>query len=138
MKRILLGFAAVLVLAAGLGALNVYGRVTALEYEPVAGDVHVIYGMGGNVGVLATERGAVVVDTMTFVSQGRRIRDLAEQLGGGLTEVGFQGTHLRARARSLGAQGVEFQLRLAQDSTIQPGARLNLAVKREHLVLLKD
>jgi spermidine/putrescine transport system ATP-binding protein len=63
----------------------------------------------------------------------------AQPLGAAeVTEAGFQGTHLRARARSLGAQGVEFQLRLAQDSTIQPGARLNLAVKRKHLVLLKD
>jgi spermidine/putrescine transport system ATP-binding protein len=53
-------------------------------------------------------------------------------------EAGFQGTHLRARAKCLGADGLELRLRLAQDSAIRPGARLNLAVKREHLVLLKD
>ena len=87
MKRILLGLAAALVVAAGLGALIVYDRVTALDYQRVKGDVHVIFGMGGNVGVLATESGAVVVDTMTFVSQGRRIRDLAENLGGGPTQA---------------------------------------------------
>ena len=63
----------------------------------------------------------------------------AQPLGAAeVTEAGFQGTHQRARARCLGAEGVELQLRLPQDSTIQPGARLNLAVKREHLVLLKD
>ncbi len=53
-------------------------------------------------------------------------------------EAGFQGTHLRARARCLDAEGIELQLRLPQDSAIQPGTRLNLVVKREHLVLLKD
>ncbi len=59
-----------------------------------------------------------------------------------VTEAGFQGTHLRVRARCLaaagGADGLELRLRLAQDSAIRPGAQLNLAVKREHLVLLKD
>jgi ABC-type Fe3+/spermidine/putrescine transport system ATPase subunit len=63
----------------------------------------------------------------------------AQSLGAAeVTEAGFQGTHLRARARSLGADGLELRLRLAQDSAIRPGAHLNLAVKREHLVLLKD
>jgi glyoxylase-like metal-dependent hydrolase (beta-lactamase superfamily II) len=53
--------------------------------ERVTDDVHVIRveRLGGNVGVLATERGAVVVDTMTFRSQGSRILKLAEQLGRG-------------------------------------------------------
>lgn len=63
----------------------------------------------------------------------------AQSLGAAeVTEAGFQGTHLRARARCLAADGLELRLRLAQDSAIQPGAQLNLAVKREHLVLLKD
>ena len=30
----------------------------------------VLFGLGGNVGVLRTERGAVIVDTMTFRMQG--------------------------------------------------------------------
>ncbi len=65
--------------------------------------------------------------------------DEAQPLGvAEVIEAGFQGTHLRARARCLGVEGVELRLRLAQDSAIQPGTRLNLAVKREHLVLLKD
>jgi spermidine/putrescine transport system ATP-binding protein len=55
-----------------------------------------------------------------------------------ITEAGFQGTHQRARARCLGVEGLELQLHLAQDHTLRPGARLDLAVKREHLVLLKD
>jgi spermidine/putrescine transport system ATP-binding protein len=65
--------------------------------------------------------------------------DEAQPLGAAeVTEAGFQGTHLRARARCLSGNGLELRLRLAQDSAIRPGARLNLAVKREHLVLLKD
>jgi glyoxylase-like metal-dependent hydrolase (beta-lactamase superfamily II) len=73
----------VVFLLAGAGAVHTYSRVIALEAEPVAGDVSVIYGFGGNVGVLGTQRGVVIVDSMTFVAQGRRIRELAERIGGG-------------------------------------------------------
>jgi len=41
-----------------------------------------ISGVGGNVGVLATGEGTIIVDTMTFQLQGERIRALAEQLTG--------------------------------------------------------
>jgi glyoxylase-like metal-dependent hydrolase (beta-lactamase superfamily II) len=77
----------ILVLALGVFALFIFNQVTSLESESVSGDAHVIFGLGGNVGVLATDRGAVVVDTMTFPLQGRRIRDLAEQLGGGPSQA---------------------------------------------------
>lgn len=65
------------------GAAYVYRWLTNLRVERVTDDVHVIFGLGGNVGVLRTAAGAVVVDTMTFRFQGRRIRELAEELGGG-------------------------------------------------------
>jgi glyoxylase-like metal-dependent hydrolase (beta-lactamase superfamily II) len=74
-------------LAAGAGAVYVYGEVMTLETEQVTEDVSVIYGFGGNVGVLGTERGAVIVDTMTFVVQGRRIQELAERIAGGPTQA---------------------------------------------------
>jgi glyoxylase-like metal-dependent hydrolase (beta-lactamase superfamily II) len=61
--------------------------VTTLDHEPVTDDVSVVFGAGGNVGVLRTERGAVVVDSMTFALQGRRIRELAERIGGGPTQA---------------------------------------------------
>jgi len=73
----------VVLLLAGAGAVHTYGRVMALEAEPVTDDVSVIYGFGGNVGVLGTQRGVVIVDSMTFVAQGRRIRELAQRIGGG-------------------------------------------------------
>ena len=87
MARVLGGLVALVVLLAGLGAIYVYHQVTDFDAEQVTPDVHVIHGLGGNVGVLATGDGAVVVDTMTFALQGRRIRELAEELGRGPTQV---------------------------------------------------
>lgn len=75
------------ILVAGLGAVYVYDKVMAFDTEQVTDDVSAIYGFGGNVGVLRTEHGVVIVDTLTFVSQGRRIRDLAERIGGGPTQA---------------------------------------------------
>ena len=54
----------------------------SLSVVSVTEDLHMITGLGGNVGVLATGEGAVVVDTMTFRMQGARIRTLAEELTG--------------------------------------------------------
>ena len=87
MGRILGVVIAAIAVAIGVGALVAHDRITSLETEAVTPDVHVIRGLGGNVGVLRTERGAVVVDTMTFRVQGVRIRELAERLGGGPVQV---------------------------------------------------
>lgn len=83
MLRVLGRVLLVLVLVAGVGAIWMYERVRGLEVEEVAGDVHMISGMGSNVGVLRTSEGAVVVDTMMFRMQGQRIREIAERVGGG-------------------------------------------------------
>lgn len=82
MGRILGGIAGVLVLAAGITAIYVYTQVNSLEVTRVTDDVHMISGLGSNVGVLTTEKGAVIVDTMTFVAQGRQVLDLADNLAG--------------------------------------------------------
>jgi glyoxylase-like metal-dependent hydrolase (beta-lactamase superfamily II) len=73
---------AVALAAAGAAVVGV-GELTAFDVEPVTPDVHVVYGQGGNVAILATRSGAVVVDTMCFRMQGEQIRELAEELGGG-------------------------------------------------------
>jgi glyoxylase-like metal-dependent hydrolase (beta-lactamase superfamily II) len=83
MGRIVGMVVAAVLLVAGVGAVYVYGEVMALESDQVTDDVAVIYGFGGNVGVLRTQLGAVVVDTKTFVAQGRRIQEQAQRLGGG-------------------------------------------------------
>jgi glyoxylase-like metal-dependent hydrolase (beta-lactamase superfamily II) len=82
-RRILGAVAAALVLLAGGATVYVLGGVRGLEVERLTPDVHVLRGWGGNVAVLRTPEGAVVVDTMTFRMQGERIRELAERLAGG-------------------------------------------------------
>jgi glyoxylase-like metal-dependent hydrolase (beta-lactamase superfamily II) len=67
----------------GGAAVWLFGTVRSLDDERVTDDVHRLEGLGGNVAVLHTAAGAVVVDTMTFRMQGQRIRERAEQLGGG-------------------------------------------------------
>ena len=95
MARKLRAAAATIVFVLGLGAVYLYHRVTSLESEHVAGDVHVVFGLGGNVGILKTDKGAVIVDTMTFPIQARGIRELASQLGGGAAQA-IINTHYHA------------------------------------------
>lgn len=83
MARWLGGAALVVIAVAAIGAIWVYQQITTLEVVEVTDDVHAILGLGSNVGVLRTDRGAVVVDTMTFRTQGVRIRRTAEDVGGG-------------------------------------------------------
>jgi len=73
-----------LVLVAGVAVLWLHHLVTTLEVEPVTPSVSLVQasGLDGNVAILATPEGAVVVDTMTFRQQGARIRELAERLAG--------------------------------------------------------
>ena len=87
MGRIIGIAAALVVLLAGAAAIYAYGVINDLEVSEVTEDVSVIHGLGGNVGVLRTEDGVVIVDTMTFVSQGRQIRQVAERIGGGPTQA---------------------------------------------------
>lgn len=73
-----------ILVAAGVVIAILFWRLAnQFEHEQITDDLHVIYnGMGGNVAVLATGEGAVIVDTLTFVMQGRAIRELAEELSG--------------------------------------------------------
>jgi len=81
--RRILGFGlAALAAAAGVAAIYVYLAVVSLDVERVGDEVWMISGLGGNVGVLRTEQGAVIVDSMTFRTQGVRIREQAERLAG--------------------------------------------------------
>ena len=80
MRRAILSIAAALAVGLGALAVYVYTGVQSLEVRPVTSDVHMLVGWGGNVTVLRTERGAVVIDSMTFRMQGDRIRETAEQV----------------------------------------------------------
>jgi glyoxylase-like metal-dependent hydrolase (beta-lactamase superfamily II) len=95
MGRILAGVAAALAVILAVGVIYGRDRVTALEAERVTGDVHAVRGLGGNVAVLRTGMGAVVVDSMTFRIQGERVRELAERLADGPIQVVIN-THYHA------------------------------------------
>jgi glyoxylase-like metal-dependent hydrolase (beta-lactamase superfamily II) len=71
----------VLIGLAGFGGC-VYNRITNLGYDSITDDAFMIDGFGSNVGVLRTDAGTVLVDSMTFPMQGKRIRALAEELTG--------------------------------------------------------
>lgn len=60
----------VLVVVAGVAAWWLTGRIVI---EPVTDRISMFRGIGGNVGVLVTGEGVVVVDTMTLVRQGEAI-----------------------------------------------------------------
>jgi glyoxylase-like metal-dependent hydrolase (beta-lactamase superfamily II) len=87
MGRALLIAGLVLVLILVVGGAYVYRAATGLEVDRVTEDVFMITGLGGNVGVLRTAAGPVVVDSMTFQAQGEGIRARAEELGGGPTQT---------------------------------------------------
>jgi glyoxylase-like metal-dependent hydrolase (beta-lactamase superfamily II) len=70
-----------------IAAISAYQTVSRIDAEQVTEDVHVLFGLGSNVGVLRTERGAAIVDTMTFRMQGEEIRKRVEALTGREVEV---------------------------------------------------
>lgn len=71
----------VAVVAGGVGAYA-YFQFRTLGTEQVTEDLFMLTGFGGNVGVLRTSEGTVIVDSMTFKMQGERIREVAEELTG--------------------------------------------------------
>jgi glyoxylase-like metal-dependent hydrolase (beta-lactamase superfamily II) len=71
----------VIVLIIGLAGF-VFSQVRGLEVEQITNDLYVIYGLGGNVAVLDTDEGTVIVDTMTLKYQGDRIKEEAMALTG--------------------------------------------------------
>lgn len=79
-KAIVIPALLILLLLIGFGLAR--SHVQSLEQIAVTDDVWMISGLGGNVGVLRTGEGTVIVDTMTFTVQGDAIRKLAEELTG--------------------------------------------------------
>ena len=82
-KKIVLVFVLLLV----AGGAYLYSQTRALEVEQLTDDLWVLRGFGGNVAVLRTDAGNVIVDTMTFHLQGERIRDVARELTGADTAL---------------------------------------------------
>ena len=57
-------------------------NVRHFTIEQVTKDIHIIRGIGGNTTILNTNKGTVVVDSMTFKMQGSLIRAKAKELTG--------------------------------------------------------
>jgi len=65
-----------------VGGGYVFSQIRDLRVEQLDEDLHVLFGLGGNVAVLSTDEGTVIVDTMTLQYQGDRIRQVATELTG--------------------------------------------------------
>ncbi len=81
MRIFLIVLGILVALALGVGGY-VYQVAMSFEVERITDGLHMIKGLGGNVGVLATGEGTVLVDTMTLEAQGAAIRERAEALTG--------------------------------------------------------
>ena len=82
MKAVLKWVAIVAGLAVVAIGAYVFYDIRSMTVVRVTDDLHMIKGLGGNVAVLKTGAGTVIVDTMTFSTQGSRIRHIAEALTG--------------------------------------------------------
>lgn len=81
MNRWLTGLGIIGALVAGV-ALALYLTIREIEVTQITDDLWLLRGLGGNVAVLRTDDGAVVVDSMTSTLQGNRIVALAQGLTG--------------------------------------------------------
>jgi len=72
----------VLVALAAIFAVFAFTQLRSLEVEKLSDDLYVIRGIGGNTTVLKTDAGAVVIDSMTFVMQGKLISSKVLELTG--------------------------------------------------------
>lgn len=83
------GWSVAVGLVLGILGISAWRQIASFESESLTDDLHVIYGVGGpwmasgNVAVLRTSAGPVVVDTMTFPFYGRWIQQFAAQVAGG-------------------------------------------------------
>jgi len=71
-----------IVTVAAFGGAHLWRFVHTMEVERLSPELHMLSGAGSNVAIFRTAAGPVVVDTMTFASQGRQIADAAEKLAG--------------------------------------------------------
>ncbi|MBV1906909.1 MAG: MBL fold metallo-hydrolase [Pseudomonadales bacterium] len=72
----------VILVIIAIGGGYLYSSIREIRTEKLTDDLYVLFGMGGNVAVLNTEEGTVIVDSMTFRMQGERIIELASELTG--------------------------------------------------------
>lgn len=81
MRWILYAVTALIIVVAGAAGYG-YHKIRSLSVQPVSERVWLLQGVGGNVTVLKTGAGAVLVDSMTFATQGEQLSEEAEALTG--------------------------------------------------------
>lgn len=59
-----------------------YYKINSFDVVKITNDLHMLQGVGGNVAVLKTDAGTVIVDSMTFKLQGQNIIKQAQELTG--------------------------------------------------------
>jgi glyoxylase-like metal-dependent hydrolase (beta-lactamase superfamily II) len=79
-RRALVRALAALLAIVAVGGVALWWRIGALGVEQVAPGLYLLTGVGGNVTVLVTGAGPVVVDSMTFVRQGDAIEERVRAL----------------------------------------------------------
>lgn len=81
-RKILMGLGVLALVLIGIVGWG-WWKAGQLEVQKVTDNLYMMSGVGGNVGVLVTDEGVAVVDTMTFVRQGdairARIREITDQ-----------------------------------------------------------
>lgn len=78
LKKIIFG----LLIIVAVVAVWLLFNIRSLEVEQLSEDLSVIRGIGGNTTVLRTGAGAVVIDSMTFVMQGKLIAQKVREITG--------------------------------------------------------
>ena len=86
----------VVVIVLGLGGY-VFLQIRSLTVDQITNDLYVIYGLGGNVAVLDTDEGTVIVDTMALQYQGECISRGDIFIGATKTTTMVRNRHRRVR-----------------------------------------
>ena len=82
MKKFLMHVVLGILLLSFGGAIYVYRSLNVMQHVQITDDLYMVSGQGGNVAVLRTDEGTVLVDTMSFEMQGKKLRKIAEKLTG--------------------------------------------------------
>ena len=83
MRRLLTGLLVIIALAVLIIGIKLRSSLTHFEANPLTDDLYMLSNIaGGNVALLKTGEGSVIVDTLTFTFQGEALKKFAEELTG--------------------------------------------------------
>lgn len=83
MRRFLIAIVVIIALAVLIAGFKLRSSLTHFEATPITDDLYMLSNIaGGNVALLKTGEGSVIVDTLTFTFQGKALEEFAEELTG--------------------------------------------------------